>query len=86
MTTNTTIIDSGDPLVVIFRTNGLSVHNKCVGQKGAPEASSKGVTKSEMDTKVSLPRSGWIIEDDKRRGKRGVYRKVARSYGLHTEL
>jgi hypothetical protein len=83
ITTNTTIIDSGDPLVVIFRTNGFKVHSKCVGQNGAPEASSNGVTSSEMETRVSLPSIGWIIDEDRRRGSNGVYRKVARSYGLH---
>lgn len=58
MTTNTTIIDSGDPLVVIFRTKGLRVHSKCVGQNGAPEARSSGVTSREMETRVSFPMSG----------------------------
>jgi len=86
MTTKTTIIDSGDPLVVIFRTNGFKVHSRCVGQNGAPEASSNGVTKREMETRVSLPNKGWIIVEDRRRGSNGVYRKVALSYGLHTEL
>jgi hypothetical protein len=83
ITTNTTIIDSGDPLVVIFRTNGFKVHSKCVGQNGAPEASSNGVTNREMETRVSLPSIGWIMVEDKSRGSKGVYRKVARSYGLH---
>jgi hypothetical protein len=86
ITTNTTMIDSGDPLVVMFRTNGFKVHNKCVGQNGAPEASSNGVTSNEMETRVSLPSNGWIMDEDRRRGSKGVYRKVARSYGLHTEL
>ena len=72
MTTNTTMMDSGDPLVVIFSTNGLRVHSRCVGQNGAPEAKRRGVTKREMETRVSFPMIGRMIDEERRRGSRGV--------------
>lgn len=76
-------MDSGDPRVVILMTNGLRVHSACVGQNGAPEARSRGVTSREITIKVSLPRRSWITAGDSRSGSKGVYRNVALSYGLY---
>lgn len=66
------MIASGDPRVVMLSTKGLRVHNRCVGQKGASAAKSRGVTRSEIRTRVSLPRRGWMTVGERSRGRRGV--------------
>lgn len=77
------MIASGDPRVVILMTNGFRVHIACVAQKGEPQARSRGVTSKDIKTRVSLPKRSWSTAEDRRRGSKGVYLNVARSYGLY---
>ena len=54
------MIDSGDPLVVMFNTNGLSVHKRCVGQyeqRLGPDKRKRGTRRDKVD-KTSFPIKG----------------------------